>query len=80
MGRATMKMNAVALLAEERSAPVRQCLRESAPPLLTPGRCFAAIPEFPEEPKFGMKPPCPPDRLLVWGALTLVVHPRAPST
>jgi hypothetical protein len=27
-----------------------------------------AFPEFPEEPKFGMKPPCTPDRLLVHGA------------
>jgi len=31
------------------------------------------ISEFPDEPKFGMKPPCIPDRLLVWGATMAAV-------
>ena len=32
------------------------------------GRGTKPFPEFCEEPKFGMKPPCTPDRLLVIGA------------
>ena len=47
----------------------RQKLSESAPTLLAPGQVPIPIPEIPEEPKVGMKPPCTPDRLLVHGAL-----------